>query len=293
MPTINGYHNGRDYADTTYTDMPFFRANKRGIRRPIPASDAGNTLYLGTEVEVDDFASGDGRAAALAATQAYVDEHLCHIERDGSLNNGFEIVSAPMTLGAHKATAWGDMFNAISANGGKSHETRTCGLHVHVSRAALGNDDRAKTLAIGKILEMVERFQPELSALARRNIATSQWCMPTNYGHSVTDGSRAIRRKSTAVQNYQGIDCHTGRRYHAVNLQNRNTIEFRIFKGTLNPDTYYATLALVDGIVRYCKTHTTPDIHATTFDSFIAWVGDEKLTAYWSDRRSQVYRYRA
>lgn len=293
MPTITGYHNGRDYSDTTYGDMPFFRTNRRNARVGIPASDAGMTLFEGPEIEVDDFDTSEGRQRALEAVQAFVDQHLCHVERDGSLNNGFEIVSAPMTLAAHKATDWSGLFGIISACGGKAHETRTCGLHVHVSRAALGNDDNAKKLAIGKILEMVERFQPELSALARRNIGTCQWSRPTNYGHALTDGSRAIRRKGDHVQNYQGIDCHDGRRYYAVNLQNRSTIEFRFFKGTLNADTFYATLALVDGLVRYCKTHTTPDIHATSFDSFIAWVNDEKLTAYWAERKSQVHRYRA
>jgi len=291
MPT--SYHAGRSYTDTTYGDMPFFRTARNGQRVPLPASQAGNTMFFGTEVEVDNFDTTAGRTAAHAAAQAFADEHLCHIEHDGSLNNGFEIVSAPMTLSAHKATDWTGLFSTITANGGKAHETRTCGLHVHVSRAALGNDDRAKKLALGKILEMVERFQPEFSALARRNIADCQWARPTGYGHSLTDGSRAIRRKSDRIQSSQGIDCHDGARYRAVNLQNRSTIEFRFFKGTLNADTFYATLALVDGLVRYCKTHTTPDIHSTTFDSFIQWVGDDKLTAYWAERKSQVHRYRA
>ena len=42
-------------------------------------------------------------------------------------------------------------------------------------------------------------------------------------------------------------DKHLGR-YVAVNLENYNTIEFRIFRGTLNYKTFIATLQLIDEI---------------------------------------------
>lgn len=39
-----------------------------------------------------------------------------------------------------------------------------------------------------------------------------------------------------------------GGRYFSVNLQNANTIEFRIFRGTLKYNTLIATLQLVDRV---------------------------------------------
>ena len=198
-----------------------------------------------------------------------------------------------MTLAAHKATDWAGLFNKLEQLGGQAHDTNTCGLHVHVSRAALGNTDDAKALCIAKMCEFVERFQQELSCFARRDIASSYWCSPTGYGHSVTDGSRALRRKANNLQSRQGIGVHDSNRYHAINLQNRSTVEFRIFRGTLKPETFYATLTLVDGIVRWCKQHTTPEIHTLTWDGFIAWVNDETLTGYWETRRRYVHRFQA
>lgn len=292
MPTLH-YHDNRSRTDTAYSDLQFFRTDRRGRIKGVSAADAGETLYLGAEVENDHYPEFCcNREDAIA----YVRENasaFCRVESDGSLVNGFEIVSAPMTLAAHKATDWTGLFAKLTEMGARAHDTDTCGLHVHVSRAALGNTDEAKRLCIAKILELVERFQQQLSCFARRDITGSQWCGPTEYGHSTSDGSRALRRKAATIQDQQGFAVHDGRRYRAVNLQNPSTIEFRLFKGTLKPETFYATLTLVDGLVRWCKQHTTPEAHTVTWDGLLAWINDEGLTAYWNSRRQYLNRFQA
>ena len=292
MPTIN-YHDNRSRTDTAYSDLQFFRTDRRGRVKAVSAENAGNVLYMGVEVENDHYpyyCSNCDDAIAYVRENASA---FCRVESDGSLDNGFEIVSAPMTLAAHKATDWTGLFAKLVEMGARAHDTDTCGLHVHVSRAALGNDDEAKRLCIAKIFELVERFQQHLSCFARRDITASQWCQPTEYGHSTSDGSRALRRKAATVQDRQGFDVHDGRRYRAVNLQNPSTIEFRLFKGTLKPDTFYATIALVDGIVRWCKQHTTPEVHTLTWDGLLAWINDDTLTAYWNTRKQYLHRFTA
>ena len=291
MPTIN-YHDNRSRTDTAYSDLQFFRTDRRGRVKAVSAENAGNVLYMGVEVENDHYPTYRDLEAGIA----YVRENFAQyarVESDGSLDNGFEIVSAPMTLAAHKATDWSGLFAKLVEMGAKAHDTDTCGLHVHVSRAALGNDDEAKRLCIAKIFELVERFQQHLSCFARRDITASQWCRPTEYGHSTSDGSRALRRKAATVQDRQGFDVHDGRRYRAVNLQNPSTIEFRLFKGTLKPVTFYATIALVDGIVRWCKQHTTPEVHTLTWDGLLTWINDDTLTVYWNTRKQYLHRYTA
>ncbi len=291
MPTIN-YHDNRSRTDTAYSDLQFFRTDRRGRVKAVSAENAGNVLYMGVEVENDHYPTYRDLEAAVT----YVRENFAQyarVESDGSLDNGFEIVSAPMTLAAHKATDWSGLFAKLVEMGARAHDTDTCGLHVHVSRAALGNDDEAKRLCIAKIFELVERFQQHLSCFARRDITASQWCRPTEYGHSTSDGSRALRRKAATVQDRQGFDVHDCRRYRAINLQNPSTIEFRLFKGTLKPDTFYATIALVDGIVRWCKQHTTPEVHTLTWDGLLAWINDDTLTAYWNTRKQYLHRYTA
>ena len=74
------------------------------------------------------------------------------------------------------------------------------------------------------------------------------------------------------------MKCHSLDRYHAINLTNRNTIEFRMFRGTLNIETFFATLQLVDNIVRYVKEHTNNDIQSLQFTDLL--VTDE-MKSYW------------
>ena len=286
------YHDNRSHTDTTYSDLQFYRTDRRNRVKAVEPANAGNTLYLGVEVENDHYPTHSDLEAAVAFVRENFSQYA-RVESDGSLHNGFEIVSAPMTLAAHKATEWTGLFAKLDGFGARAHDTNTCGLHVHVSRAALGNDDEAKRLCIAKIMEIMERFRQQFSCFARREITTSQWCQPTGYGHSTTDGSRALKRKAAAIQDSQGFNVHDGRRYHALNLQNPSTIEFRLFKGTLKPDTFYATITLVDGLVRWCKQHTTPEAHTVTWEGLLAWINDETLTTYWNERKQYLDRFSA
>lgn len=300
MPTnsLNYHDNRTSRANTEYEDFSFFRTDRHNRR---VAHEAGSALHLGFEDETDNYQGSyrgwsfvsEGRDNAIRfLTENY--DGLAKPTDDGSLSNGFEIVSAPMTLSAHKATDWASLLNKVTECGGHSHDTSTCGLHVHVSRAALGNDDKAKALCIGKIVALLSKFQRNFSCLARRE-PHYHWSqpIPAQYRPTATDGTRAIIRKANALQDFQGLGVHNDNRYYVLNLQNVNTIEFRLFKGTLNVDTFYATLALVDGIVRWCKQHTTVELNSATFDEIIEWIGDETLSTYWENRRSQLSRYSA
>lgn len=289
--SIRYYHEDRGNSDTTRDDTKFFRMNKYGRLVEISPALAGAHLYLGVEWETDDY---DGYGEAEEASD-YVDAtfgRYCHCEHDGSLDCGFEIVTNPMTLAAHRAAHWEQMFDELQSSwNAQANDTRTCGMHVHVSRAALGNDPEARYKCIAKILELVERFESELSCVARRTIADCDWCAPTGYGHDLNDSARDMVRKAHRIQDEQGLGCHDQDRYHAVNLQNVNTIEFRIFKGTLDATAAYASLALVDGLVRWCKQHTSIETHAVTWNGLLDWISDETLTTYWGRRVPYLYRY--
>lgn len=286
---IQNYHNGRSSANTQRNDAHFYRTNRNDEVVEVSSENLGTVLTYGFEDETDGYPSYSD--AEIASN--YVDAshgRYCHCEHDGSLGVGFEIVSQPMTLAAHRAVKWGELFDKLVSDY-DADSLDTCGLHIHVGRAGLGNDEDAQYKCIAKILELVERFQSELSCFARRRIATCDWCRPTGYGHSTSDSARAMLRKARGLQDRQGISVHDGRRYRAINLQNRNTIEFRIFKGSLNGVTFYATLALVDGLVRWCKQHTSTETHTVTWDGLLAWINDADVNTYWGTRRCYLNRY--
>ncbi len=313
---IHNYFFGRDdHENPLRRDAKFYYVSN-GRLKAVVGDRCGGRLYLGFELEVDKFPSHSKAVEASDVVDAILGEYGFVCKSDGSLSHdgdgqvtGFEIVSDPMTLGAlalirPKIEA---VLAEIDRLGGKSHHSPNAGLHIHTSRVAYGNDDDAKFLAFGKVMELTERYQAEFSAIARRDLAAEFYTQPTGYGHKVTDSSRAVRRKAKAILEGQGawgvspldpvgtaphaLSEHDSRRYHVWNFQNKPTVECRAFKGTLKAATLFATFAFVDGLVRYATTHTTPEVHAVSFADLIAWVGNDDLTAYWATRRSQTYRY--
>ena len=145
----------------------------------------------------------------------------------------------------------------------KSHDGRNCGLHVHVSRAALGMTPEAIDMVCAKILVLMDKFTPELIAFARRDWTTNHYCKKY-------DGFNGSGENSTKKLLGKFKPCKDSRdRYHALNLTNSATIEFRIFKGTLNPLTLRATVQLCDTLVQYCKTHTTPEVQTATWSDLV------------------------
>lgn len=305
---IRNYFFGRSHDDPLRQSARFWYAAGQRLKG-VSADRAGSRLYLGFELEVDSFRTHSEAVEASDVVDNVLGEYGFVCKSDGSLSHdsrdnvtGFEIVSDPMTLGAlmlirPKIEA---VLAELDRRGGKSHNSPRCGLHVHSSRAAYGNDNDAKFLAFGKLMELTEHFQAEFSSIARRDLACTNWCKPTGYGHSLTDGSRAVRRKAKAVLSrqhayYPGTDTfvstHDDQRYHVWNFQNKPTVECRAFKGTLKAETLFATFAFIDGLVRFCTLKTTPEVHDVTFADLIAWIGNADLTAYWADRASQTSRY--
>jgi len=57
-------------------------------------------------------------------------------------------------------------------------------------------------------------------------------------------------------------------RYVCLNLRNQHTIEFRIFRGTLNKISFKATLQMVHLMVMYCKENSFEQVTKTTWDDF-------------------------
>jgi len=185
------------------------------------------------------------------------DEDVFYCKHDGSLHDGFEIVSHPMTLRAHKTMAYSDMLAELKKAGCKSHSTTTCGLHVHVSRSFFTQSEMVK-------LGLFVYFnKSRLETFARRTESSYAKFKPLN---------RSNYLESAESRN----------RYEAINFENARTIEFRLFKGTLKFETFMATLEFCDAVSRFVKTVSACSIVNKNggFDLFKTFVnkdGNRKL----------------
>lgn len=235
-------------------------------------ADSENTTY-GVELEVDD---GDD---ANDLSQELSDLNLpIYCKRDGSLDDGLEIVTHPATLAHHMCDmGWDSITDACRDAGYKSHDTNTCGLHVHIGRAG-HSDGWADKLTV-----LACALQDVLTTFSRRRASSLQrwaaWNWPSTAidthddDESLTDTLYALLR-----------DSDSRGRYQAVNRQNHGTVEVRIFRGTLKTATILATIQLVDMLSSYADTHTICECARTTWDDIKPHISSKELQEYCRNR---------
>jgi hypothetical protein len=160
--------------------------------------------------------------------------------------------------------------------GYRSHQANTCGLHVHVNRTAFGDTEEDQDACIARILYFFEKHWEELLKFSRRTPRQlERWA--ARYGY-----------KDRPMDILDEAKKHCLGRYTCVNLTNRNTIEFRIFRGTLKYNTLLATLELVDRICDVALCLSDEDLKAMSWTTFVSGCQAPALVQYLKERRLYV-----
>ena len=77
--------------------------------------------------------------------------------------------------------------------GYRSHQAGTCGLHIHVSRAAFGETSRTQDAAIARVLYFFEKHWEELLKFSRRTPRQLEhWA--ARYGYKEHPGNGGVLR---------------------------------------------------------------------------------------------------
>lgn len=219
-----------DYEEEQPSVIDTYHSSKR--RQLVQHDDwtRANKRALGVELEIE--VVNGAMPEDIAST---LNDHInggdvgnkVFFERDGSLSNGFEIISQPMSLPAQRKL-WEWLNNKSLLKNMRSHQTTTCGLHVHVSRSEM------TALQIGKIVTFVNNPYNEgfIRTLARR----------------YAEGFCRIKQKKV------GTATQSDDRYEAVNVTPSKTIEFRLFKGSLKYQSVISAIEFVNALVAYTRT---------------------------------------
>lgn len=182
-----------------------------------------DSIYFGTETEYE---------SVNIPSDAYLINSLVHnfarLKRDSSLQEGFEIVTAPITIEKHYEI-WNEVLPKFPNT---VYPLRTCGMHVHVSRVRLTD------LQIGKLLCFIHN--PEnykfIKLIAQR---------PSNFHNDfitpkkISDGQNGGRLPQNAE------------RHTALNLNGDKTIEFRIFRSTKDPNELLKNIEFCKAMVKF------------------------------------------
>lgn len=241
--------------------------------RPEPIFYGDAPRYFGVELEIDGAGEISSNAEKILAI-GNRDEERVYCKHDGSLDDGFEIVSHPATLACHMQDfPWEQMMKKAVQLGYYSHQAGTCGLHVHISRKAFGASTLEQEASIARLLFFVEKNWNELLKFSRRtNRQLERWA--ARYGYKDTPKEMMDQAKNH----------HLGR-YACVNLTNTNTIEIRIFRGTLKYNTFLATLQLVNRLCDMAIHLSDAEIHAMSWSEFTSGITEPELIQYLKERR--------
>jgi hypothetical protein len=176
-------------------------------------------------------------------------------EGDGSLEHGFEMVTGYTGLDTHAKQL---EFFKSPFRGAKSHDTRTCGLHVHICKSD------ASLLHCAKMVLFINESanQKLVRAVARRDGASYSKILNKKASYNWLKDGKGLP-KANRIQRLNGD------RYEALNFQNEKTIEFRIFKGTLKYESIMASLEFTYATWHFCKDTGTNDLTTEKFLEFI------------------------
>lgn len=196
-------------------------------------------IWYGIELEVE--VKGGERDEDYDERNPYVDTvaqqikplfpaDYCIMKEDNSLDGGFEICTRPASVEYHKHAM--GKFLKRGHKDLRSWDTGTCGIHVHVSRAPLTE------LQIGKMLVFIHDFTDFTQRIAQR---ISPY------------GDFSAKKKITDAR-YSGEARDGQARHEALNLTGNQTVELRIFRGTLNAETFWKCIEFTEALVHFTAT---------------------------------------
>jgi hypothetical protein len=192
---------------------------------------------------------------------------------DGSLSNGFEIVTAPATLEAHRMM-WknflrerGDLTKKKPGAWLRGYASPRCGMHVHVNRASL------TPMVTARLWKFINdsKLDVYLSRIAGRKMSP--------LGHIVGRGGSRISNYYVTHPNktFRQVFFEPSNigRHSAINLQNQATIEIRIFRSNTDLVGMLKNLDFVDAACTFCEETPSSFINGV---NFIEWVTSTRVS---------------
>lgn len=198
-------------------------------------------------------------------TNGHYSEHM------GQMYAGIEIVSAPADIIAHRKY-WAKLSGCKAYRYLRAWNTETCGFHVHVSRSSL------TTLQIGRMLVFINH--PKNKKFVHEVAGRSESRYTKYLPKELTDAAHPERVVSPDEQKPRD----RARRV-ALNISNPKTVEFRIFRGTVNPRHIIRNVEFCDAVCDFCYPASRSIKELGDKDCFVKFVDKNRkrwpLLAEW------------
>lgn len=219
--------------------------------KPNPIFRGEGPAFYGAEIEI---CAPDHDSAASIAGRGF--KGLVYLKEDGSIRDGFEMVTHPMSYGYWmNEFPWQTLTELRQAG---AYEHSSCGIHVHAARAGFSGAAHEH-----RWLTFFDNNQTAIEKIARRS--------GSSYARF---GTLTARDKKIIATCKPGRPGHF-QRYSAVNVNNTNTYEVRIFATSIDPDVVKAAVGFVSATVEYTRQLKARDVLKSagmSWTAFRTWV---------------------
>lgn len=246
-------------------------------------SNSSNVPSLGVELEVDSDDDGD-LSIENAATMAQMvitkgDDHA-YLMNDGSLEAGFELATYPADIYQHMDPRLFDYekaFEKLVRAGYRGHDAGSAGIHVHLSREFFGYTRSEQLYRASLMAYIMESNWEDFVKFSRRRYHhLDQWAKKKDAKHFYDMN----KEKNAETMRRAFVDEYDMSKYVAFNINHSNTFELRIFRSTLNYQTYLATLQFVHNFAMLAKRINLTEAQLITFKDIVKEHEFDELTNY-------------
>lgn len=230
--------------------------------KPRPQFFGEAPYHFGIELEVeqmDEDSVSEGVDIVLSDTDR---ARRIYLKEDGSLTNGFEIVTHPHSLAEFQTVMNWDFLPELSNANYRSWDTSTCGLHIHISRTAFDNDNH-----LIRFTKLIYDNKNAVQTLAGR---TSDYA---RFNDSIKSNGVGLIRK---IKNGQSTDGHVA----AVNADtyDSQTVEVRVFRGSLRKERVLAGIEFCHAVVEHTRNmKIVPKERPLSWTKFLSFVATNSV----------------
>jgi len=233
------YHNGRWLIHDYSFEPPFtfYKTEK----------DKKTNLYYGIELEVE---APQNKTDIILRLPDFI-----YVKADCSIENGFELVTHPATYNWLKENknVWDSILTNI-LNDCYSFNTPTCDIHIHLSKNAFNR------FHLYKFMNFIYRNPKFSNTIGQKTRTNSN---PSRFKQMFKEDNKQLIRKAKELTNYHED------RYVGINLARKDTIEIRIFKGTLNPKLFWKNIEFVEALYNFSLLTSFKEMKVKLFKEFV------------------------
>lgn len=229
---------------------------------------------IGVELEVE-FTNRDACSEFKRAKSNWF-----YLERDGSIggphSEGVEIITIPLRpQDAKDLNFWCENLTQHICEHAISWDTcGRCGLHVHVGNERLGGHPIAIQENQAKLIYFHEHHLKDLpitESVYGRSRSYSEADGRTDHGAEFSRVHKMMMKdRNKQLELMERTRSHNNYcRYHAINITNSKTTEFRLGKGSLNPMRIAAVVEWCDLQCDYARTHNWGQMSVEDFIEYL------------------------